>query len=147
VLARNSRNARRAAAICACRTGNARLSHVGAGDSLIIVRGPSLSTTWKSSSDSWRINSTLAITVKMCRSNGSLVSGKLAGAGREVRNAIVVCSAGSSVGRSCSVLTVQRSTPHSTRPLEEVPVSTLAAAKATSTRTTAAKERPATNRF
>jgi hypothetical protein len=83
----------------------------------------------------------------MCRSNGSLVSGKLASAGREVRNAIVVSSAGSSVGRSCSVFTVQRSTPHSTRPLEEVPVSTLAAAKATSTRTTAAKERPATNRF
>jgi hypothetical protein len=87
----HGRNARRAAAICACRTGNARLSHVGAGDSVIIVRRPSLSTTWKSSSDSWRINTTLAITVKMCRSNGSLVSGKLAGAGREVRNAIVVC--------------------------------------------------------
>jgi hypothetical protein len=38
--------------------------------------------------------------VKMCRSNGSLVSGKLAGAVRELRNAIVVCCAGSSVGRS-----------------------------------------------
>ena len=82
------------------RTGNARLSHVGAGDSLIIVRRPSLSRTWKSSSDSWRITTTLALTVKMCRSHGSLVSGKLAGAGRELRNAIVVCCAGSSAGRS-----------------------------------------------
>jgi hypothetical protein len=41
-----TRRARRAAAICACRLGYARVSHVGAGDSVIIVRCPSLRTTW-----------------------------------------------------------------------------------------------------
>jgi hypothetical protein len=53
---------RRAAAICACRTGSARLSQVGAGDSVIIVLRPSLTTRWKSSSDSCRISTTLAVT-------------------------------------------------------------------------------------
>jgi hypothetical protein len=48
--------------------------------------------------------------VKMCRSNGSRLSGRLAGADREVRYAIVVRCAGRSIGRPWSVLTVHRST-------------------------------------
>src|SRR6266498_2121972 len=53
----------------------------------------------------------------MCRSNGSRVDGSELGAGREVRNLIVVALAGSSEGRSPRVFTVQRSTPQATRPV------------------------------
>src|SRR6266498_3115964 len=53
----------------------------------------------------------------MCRSKGSRVCGKELGAARELRNLIVVALAGSSAGRSPSVFTVQRSTPHATFPV------------------------------
>src|SRR5881275_3282690 len=51
----------------------------------------------------------------MWRSNGSLVCGSPSDVGRVTRNLIVVGRAGSNTGRSPSVFTVQRSTPHSTR--------------------------------
>jgi hypothetical protein len=54
----------------------------------------------------------------MCRSNGSLVYGSVAGAGRLVRNAMVVVFAGRRVGWSCNVLTVQRSAPQNRRVLD-----------------------------
>src|SRR5438034_11369949 len=53
----------------------------------------------------------------MCRSNGSRVCGSERGAGRVVRDLIVVASAGRSEGRSPSVFTVQRSTPQVARPV------------------------------
>jgi hypothetical protein len=79
------------------------------------------------------------------RSNGGRVSGRLAGAGREVRNAIVVGWAGIRTGRSCSVFTVQRSTPHSIRPLDGEAWSKLAAAAAMHARTTANTARARTD--
>jgi len=59
---------------------------------------------------------------------------------------VVVC-ADRSIGRSWSVLTVHRSTPHSTRPPAEVAFSTLAMASANKATATAATRRPATDRF
>src|SRR4051812_38924612 len=53
----------------------------------------------------------------MCRSNGSRVDRSELCAGRVIRNLIVVALAGSSDGRSPSVFTVHRSTPHATRPV------------------------------
>src|SRR2546426_5889235 len=72
---------------------------------------PPCKTMWKSPSSSGLTSVTLAKAVKTCRSNGSRVSGRDAGARRVTRYRIVTSFAGRSVGRSFRVLMFQRSTP------------------------------------
>lgn len=115
--ARQRRAAVLALSICRRRYDVALAVQPSSGASAIMWSRPSRTTTWRSPSSSWRISVTLATRRQTRRSSGNLVIGRTSGAGRLTSWATVVVRVGRRCGRSCSVFTVQRSTPHAARAL------------------------------